>query len=114
MEFNKSNRFNDDENKNQNLLHYDGEIGEFDYDPNIWEIIDNHLMFKNKEVESLPKNLELPKGCTDISCMFNSCINLKDISPLQNWDTSNITNMSGMFEGCTKITDKTQLSKFNK
>ena len=56
MEFNKSNRFNDNnENQvNQNLIHYAGEIGEFDYDPNIWEIDSyNHLRFKNKGVNSL-------------------------------------------------------------
>lgn len=35
MEFNKLNRFNT--NENQNLKHYKGELGEFDYDSSIWE-----------------------------------------------------------------------------
>ena len=142
MEFNKSNRFNNNnENQvNQNLRHYKGEIGEFDYDPNIWKIEDNHLRFKNKEVESLPENLELPEGCIDTSFMFQSCknltdistlenwntsnvknmenmfcfcVNLKDISPLQNWDTSNAINMSDMFSHCHKILDISPLENWN-
>ena len=80
MEFNTSNNFSKEENPN--LVPYKGEIGEFDYDPNIWEISDDSLKFKNKEVESLPENLELPKGCIDISHMFANCDKLKDISPL--------------------------------
>ena len=100
MEFNKSKCFNNDNNENivnKNLIHYAGEIGEFDYDPNIWEIIDNHLMFKNKNIISLPENLELPKGCINTSYMFIGCKSLTDITSLQNWDTSNITDTSYMF-----------------
>ena len=65
MKFNKSNS-----PINQSLIHYAGILGEFDYDPSIWEIVNNHLIFKNKEVKSLPKNLELPKCCVDISYMI--------------------------------------------
>ena len=93
MEFNKSNS-----PTNQSLIHYKGEIGEFDYDPNIWEISrSNSLIFKNKWVKSLPENLELPKGCINISFMFSSCKNLTDISSLKNWDTSNVKDVLGMF-----------------
>ena len=114
MEFNKSNRFNDNINQvNQNLIHYKGEIGKFDYDPNIWEISDNRLRFKNKEVVSLPENLELPEGCIDTSFMFSGCKNLTDISPLQNWDTSNIRSMKFMFSGCQNLTDIHQLGNWD-
>ena len=62
MEFNKSNRFNNENQKEEksNLMHYAGKAGEFDYDCTIWEISCNHLRFRNRKVESLPKNLELP------------------------------------------------------
>ena len=36
MEFNNSNN-----PINQPLIHYAGELGEFDYNPNIWEIKNN-------------------------------------------------------------------------
>ena len=50
MEFSKSNRFNDDENQvNKNLVHYKGVLEEFDYDPIIWEIVNNHLIFKKEK-----------------------------------------------------------------
>ena len=109
MEFNKSNRFNNENQKEEksNLIHYAGEIGEFDYDSNIWEIIDNHLRFKIQAVTSLPENLELPKGCIDTSYMFYYCENLTDISALQNWDVSNVINTSRMFQGCGKLKDLT-------
>ena len=114
MEFSKSNRFNDDENQvNKNLVHYKGVLGEFDYDPRIWKIVDNHLMFKNKEVKSLPKNLELPKGCVDISYMFFNCKNLADISPLKNWDISNVKSALRMFSNCISLTNITTLQSWN-
>ena len=106
MEFTKSNRFNDNNENtvNQNLIHYAGKAGEFDYDPNIWEISDDSLKLKNKEVESLPENLELPKGCIDISHMFANCNKLTDITPLQNWDISQVENTSYTFSFCEKLT----------
>ena len=113
MEFNKSNCFNNENTINQNLIHYAGGIGEFDYDPNIWRIDDNHLAFKDIEVESLPENLQLPKGCIDTSCMFSHCKKLKDITPLQNWDTSNVTDISSMFYRCEKLTDITPLKNWD-
>ena len=115
MEFNKSNRFNNDNEKqiNQNLSHYEGVLGEFDYDPNIWEIENNNVMFKNKGVKSLPGNLKIPEGCIDTSHMFRSCKNLTDISTLQNWDTSKVKNTSHMFENCENLTDITPLQNWN-
>ena len=55
MEFNKSNRFNNNNETTlkQTLIYYKGEIGEFDYDPNIWEISDDSLKFKNKELQGV-------------------------------------------------------------
>ena len=41
-----------------------------------------------------------------ISCenMFKDCVNLNDIYGETFWDTSNVTNMSNMFEKCSKLT----------
>ena len=100
-------------NENQNLIHYKGELGEFDYDPNIWEIKDNHLRFKIKAVTSLPENLELPKGCINTSYMFMNCYNLTDISPLQDWDISDVIDISGMFSGCFRLTDLSPLENWD-
>ena len=137
MEFNKSSRFNienkkeenqtnipedllsqldniiNQKSKKPNLIHYKGKIGEFYYDPNIWEISCNHLRFKNRKVESLPKNLELPEGCIDISEMFSWCENLTDISPLENWNTSNVESMLSMFHYCENLTDISPLKNWN-
>ena len=114
MEFNKSNRFNDDENQvNKNLVHYKGVLGEFDYDPDIWEILDNRLRFKNRKVKSLPEDLELPKGCVDTSYMFFGCDALTDLSALENWDTSNVIDMSWMFKHCRNITNISSLENFD-
>ena len=105
MEFNKSNRFNEESQVNQTLIHYKGILGEFDYDPSLWGIVDNYLVFKDRDITSLPENLELPKGCIDTSCMFSTCTNLTDISPLQNWNISNVKHIWGMFKHCEKLTD---------
>ena len=102
MEFNKSNRFNDNNESqaNQNLIHYAGEIGEFDYDPNIWEISDyfgrKYLHFRNVYVE----NLELPKGLTSCYRMFDFCKLPENFTLGDKFNTVNVTDMRSMFEDC--------------
>ena len=49
---------------------------------------------------------------TDISYLFNASSNLEKIIGLDTWDTSNITNMSGMFYDCRSIKEL-DLSSFN-
>lgn len=41
-------------------------------------------------------------GMTDASYMFHSCSNLKEVN-LDEFDTSTVTNMRGMFSGCGKL-----------
>lgn len=43
---------------------------------------------------------------------FYEC-DIEDLSPLSQWDTSNVTNMSLMFADCRKITDLSPLSKWD-
>ena len=45
--------------------------------------------------------------------LFYYCSNLTDISGLANWDVSNVTLMSNMFEGCSGLTDLTPLEHWN-
>ena len=49
----------------------------------------------------------------DISDIFEWCSSLTDISPLSNWNTSNVTDMMGIFYGCSSLTDISPLSNWN-
>ena len=49
----------------------------------------------------------------DISDIFEWCSSLTDISPLNNWNTSNVTDMMGIFYGCSSLTDISPLSNWN-
>ena len=46
--------------------------------------------------------------------MFQQCSSLASLPNISNWDTKNITNMSCMFEGCSKLSVKPILKKINK
>ena len=35
-----------------------------------------------------------------MSYMFEDCISLKSLPDISNWNTNNVTNMSGMFCNC--------------
>lgn len=43
-------------------------------------------------------------GTNDLSLMFTSCP-ITNVSNINSWDTSNVTNMSGMFNGCQNFND---------
>ena len=56
------------------------------------------------------KNIEkinFPKWYTpyleDISYLFNRCLNLKEITNLSKLNTSKVTDMSGLFSRCEKL-----------
>ena len=102
MEFNKSNRFNN-EDQNKNLIHYKGKIGEFYYDPDIWEICKSEIYDRSylhlKNVHT--KNIELPKGLNSCYKMFFNCKLSVNFTLGDNFDTSNITDMENMFCNCT-------------
>ena len=101
MEFNKSNRFNN-EDQNKNLIHYKGKIGEFYYDPDIWEICKSEIYNRSylhlKNVHA--KNIELPKGLNSCYKMFFNCKLSGNFTLGDNFDTSNITDMENMFYNC--------------
>ena len=50
---------------------------------------------------------------TDMGGMFYGCGNLTNLSALSGWDTSKATNMYAMFSGCESLTGLTALSGWN-
>lgn len=38
--------------------------------------------------------------------MFYNCTSLNSLSDISKWNTNNVTDMSYMFKGCSKVPDK--------
>ena len=79
------------------MRHYEGEIGTFDYDENVWEISTDTGMLRLKE--GYKGKISLPKGIKSCHKMFwyrglSGCW-------FEDFDTSGVENMSCMFNGCT-------------
>ena len=118
------------------LRKYSGELGTFEYDDNEYELCKDVAHIEYLRYIGNGKNVVLPKGC--ISCfrmfckyagkeldllnfdtssvttmysMFNGCEKLVNLD-LSNFDTSNVTNIGGMFYGCSSLTSL-DLSNFD-
>ena len=50
---------------------------------------------------------------TDMGGMFNACCSLTTVGDLSNWNTSNVTNMSCLFSNCPFLTTVGDLSNWN-
>ena len=50
---------------------------------------------------------------TDMGGMFNACYSLTTVGDLSNWNTSNVTNMSCLFSNCPSLTTVGDLSNWN-
>ena len=50
----------------------------------------------------------------NFSGMFAGCSLLSDIKPLEKWNVSNCKNFSGMFGECSLLSDIKSLEKWNK
>ena len=78
---------------------YKGALGEFHYDPKMYEIKKSgpqeFLHFKDSYVGPI----SLPVGLTNCSYLFYSC-NINPKCTLLNFDTSLVKDMSHMFDGC--------------
>ena len=92
---NRMNLFDADEK----LIHYEGELGIFDYDPEEFEV---RYFFGEMYLHycGMGKSVNLPKGCTSTRLMFNECILPAGFSLGPNFDTSEVTNMVYMFKDC--------------
>ena len=90
-----------------NLIHYQGELGDFWYDPKEFEVHNNHAFdiiekpwygdFLHYVGHDL--SVSLPEGCTSTRGMFYECKLPKGFH-LSGFDTSNVKDMSAMFRGC--------------
>ena len=129
----------EEEEKKRNLIHYEGELGVFDYDPREFRIerLDD---FDYLHYHGFGKSVDLPDGCINTRYMFYDCelpesftlgkrfdtsnvtsmehmffnCNLPEGFSLgESFDTSNVTNMDGMFLGCELAEDFTLGGKFD-
>ena len=85
--------------KKRNLIHYEGELGVFDYDPKEFEI-KNYIGIPYLQYCGKGKSVNLPNGCTNTRYMFCECDLKEGFSLGSNFDTSNVTSMKGMFKNC--------------
>ena len=68
--------------------------------------------YKHKNVKILPNKLPMPPTDTFYG-MFSDCEQLKDISALANWNTSNVTDMGYMFQDCHQLQDISALANWD-
>lgn len=61
--------------------------------------------YKGTELNDEISNLDT-SNLTSMGSMFNGCTNLTSVD-LSGWDTSNVTSMNSMFYGCEKLTSIT-------
>ena len=45
--------------------------------------------------------------------LFENCSKLTDLTPLANWQTGKVTNMSAMFRNCVKLTNTVGINSWN-
>ena len=79
-----------------NLVHYEGILGVFDYDPEEFEVrkiwYHEYLHYHGNG-----KSVDLPEGCTDTSYMFSECKLPEGFSLGENFNTGKVTYMEHMF-----------------
>ena len=90
----RMNVFND-----ENLVHYEGVLGIFDYDPEEFEVKKigycEYLHYHGNG-----KSVNLPDGCIKTRYMFSECKLPEGFSLGESFDTSKVTDMRNMFSCC--------------
>ena len=83
------------------MKHFEGQIGNFDYDENLWKVDDDGSSLR---YVGEAEKVELPKGVTSCNRMFEGLdsVNKLDLSA---FDTTGVTDMSYMFYGCDVLTE---------
>ncbi len=97
----------------KNLVHYEGELGVFDYDPREFEIKEFYDGTKCLRYCGNGKSVDLPDGCIDTSCMFSDCKLPEGFSLGKHFNTSKVTSMRGMFCECELPRDFSLGEHFN-
>lgn len=67
---------------------------------------------KCTKLKTLKQNFDTT-NVKDMSYMFNVCSSLTDIGDISDWNTSNVTNMMAMFNSCSSLTTIGDLSKWD-
>lgn len=80
------------------LMHYEGELGVFDYNPEEFEI--NRYSTSCLHYCGTGDSVNLPKGCKNTRYMFYECELPAGFHLGEDFDTSEVTDMSFMFYGC--------------
>ena len=128
-------------NMEKRLIHYEGELGVFDYDPNEFDIAytTRECMEYLRYCGTGP-SVDLPDGCIstrymfarqklrfgftlgdgfntskvkDMRGMFEKCVLREGFSLGKNFDTSNVTDMGAMFYRCKFFSDFSLGDKFD-
>ena len=77
------------------------------------KITDTSAMFWNTNYISLDLSNFDTSNITDMSCIFEAMINLKRITGLDAWNTSKAKYMRKMFYKCTSLVSLPNISKWN-
>lgn len=82
------------------LVHYEGKLGRFDYDPNMYRVVSEGFVGKQRQHlhfnDDYVGPISLPEGCIDAHLMFYGC-DIKKGCYLDNFDTAQIIRMDNMF-----------------
>lgn len=71
------------------------------------------LPTQNGYTDKLPDWLDVPSNIPNLNEMFKGCIYLKDITPLTEWYTGNVTSMVNTFNACENITNLSPLANWD-
>ena len=73
------------------------------------------LSEKYKDLKSLKAivAINVDDNVTNMNGMFSGCSSLEDISSLKEWNTSNVGDMNGMFKGCSSLVNISALKDWN-
>ena len=91
------NRAESGERNSDGLIHYQGELGDFWYDPMEFEI--EHTKSDKLHYTGNGNSVSLPKGCINTRGMFGGC-ELPEGFQLIGFNTSDVIDMSDMFSHC--------------
>ena len=68
---------------------------------------------KNYNKNILIIKIKVINNITNISGMFNGCSSLSSLPDISKWNTDNVTNMSWMLYGCSLLSSLPDISKWN-
>ena len=92
------NRAESGQRNSEGLIHYQGELGDFWYDPNEFEI--EHTKNDTLHYKGNDLSVSLPEGYIDTRGVFEGCELPEGFTLGDKFDTSKVTSMEGVFSNC--------------